>query len=285
MIDPIDAIPTAISGYALLDFGNGRKLERVGDVVLDRPAPQATSEPVLAHWPADWIYSGKQVGEGEWLAGETGKPRDWAAEIDGQLMHCRLAKGGQVGIYPEHVTCWRWVRERLETCYHIDGLRVLNLFAGTGGASLAAAQAGAGVVHVDAQASQIELARLNLAGHDVKFVRDDVMTYVQRLLRRDDKFHLVIADPPSFGRGGNNKVWDIRCDLQLLIKYLPRLLSHDSRGVWLSLHTRDMTARGLAELLGQVLPGTVQPLQLGVSTAQGATLDSGVAATWVDGMN
>ena len=286
MTDPNHAIPESISGYDLIDFGNGRKLERFGDVVVDRPAPQATGKPAFAQWQAAWVYAGKQVGEGEWQKGALDQAEQWTTTIDGQLMHCRLGKGGQVGIYPEHVACWRWVRERLEGCYHIDRLCVLNLFAGTGGATQAAVAAGARVTHVDAQASQLELARLNIGEQGVRFIRENVMTYVERLLRKEERFHMIILDPPSFGRGGKNKVWDIRCDFQPLITYLPRLLADDARGVWVSLHTQDIQAQGIADLLNQVLPGQMaQPLQLGTRTTDGRVLPAGVAATWHDALN
>ncbi|MGD8514747.1 MAG: class I SAM-dependent methyltransferase [Granulosicoccaceae bacterium] len=273
-------IVSADKDYALLDFGNGRKLERFGPYLVDRPAPQADKPPALPDWQPDWIYTGARVGEGGWQARREGLAREWQVEMHGQRMHCRLGKGGQIGIYPEHAACWHWIREQLEGCYHIEDLCVLNLFAGTGGATLAAVMAGARVTHVDAQAAQLELARLNVGEQGARFIREDVMTYVQRLLRKGERFHMVIMDPPSFGRGGKNKVWDIRCDFQPLIKYLPRLLTDDNRGVWVSLHTQDMNAQDVADLLGQVLPGKVQPLELGIATAEGDVLPGGVAATW-----
>ena len=279
MVAEADKMPLINGEYELLDFGSGRKLERFGDVVVNRPAPQATGNPAMTEWHADWVYSGSRVGEGEWST-STGKPEQWTAMLEGQLMHCRTGKGGQVGIYPEHVTCWRWISKRLEGC---NGVRVLNLFAGTGGATKAALLAGAQVTHVDAQASQIELAQLNCGEKDVRYLREDVMTYVERLLRQGERFHMIIMDPPSFGRGSKNKIWDIRCDLQPLIKYLPRLLTEDSRSVWLSLHTPDIPAEGIAELLNQALPGqNAQPLQLGTQTAGGRVLSAGVAAVWHD---
>ena len=272
-------MPLIKGEYELLDFGAGRKLERFGDVVVDRPAPQATGSPVMKEWQADWVYSGNRVGRGEWSA-LTGKAEQWTASLEGQRMHCRTGKGGQVGIYPEHVTCWHWVRERLAGC---NGSRALNLFAGTGGATRAALLAGAQVTHVDAQASQIELAKLNCGDKDVRYIRENVMTYVERLLRKSERFEMIIMDPPSFGRGGKNKVWDIRCDLQPLIQYLPQLLSESRGSVWVSLHTPDIPAEGIADLLNQTLPGQhAKPLQLGTLTAKGRELSAGVAAVWHD---
>ncbi len=275
-----DAIIGSTEGYQLLDFGAGRKLERFGDVVVDRPAPQATGMPALSDWQADVQYSGSRVAAGDWSAS---RHQEWLATIDGQQMHCRLGKAGQVGVYPEHIACWRWLRERLQGCDHISDVRLLNLFAGTGGASLAALQAGAQVTHVDAQASQLELARLNCGDEGVRFIRDNVMTYVERLLRQGERFHMVIMDPPSFGRGGKNKVWDIRCDLQPLINTLPRLLTDDNSGVWVSLHTRDMQAQAIVDLLNEVLPGQcAQAFQMGTQTVDGRVLPAGVAAVWYD---
>lgn len=279
MLNNADKTLRSNSGYELLDFGAGRKLERFGDIVVDRPAPQAQGQPQLESWSADWVYSGSRVGEGEWVAAEVNLADSWTAVIANQRMHCRTGKGGQVGVYPEHTACWQWVRERLDGCHE---LRVLNLFAGTGGATQAAVLAGARVTHVDAQVSQLELARLNVGNEGARFIKEDVMTYVQRLLRQGERFHMVIMDPPSFGRAGKGKVWDVRCDLQPLIKQLPRLLTPDCRGIWVSLHTQDMLAEGVAELVNQVMPGKARPLQLGTQTADGRILEAGIAATWQD---
>ncbi|WP_126456942.1 class I SAM-dependent methyltransferase [Sulfuriflexus mobilis] len=273
---------TSSGDYALVDFGAGRKLERFGNYLIDRPAPQATGTKSLQDWQADWVYSGSRITDGQWQAQREGLPMTWQVEMSGQRMHCRLGKGGQVGVYPEHAVCWQWVREHLEGCYHIDELRVLNLFAGTGGATQAAVLAGAKVTHVDAQASQLELARLNVGEKGARFIKENVMTYVERLVRKGERYHMVIMDPPSFGRAGKGKVWDVRCDFQPLIKYLPRLVTPDCRGIWVSLHTKDMLAEDVADLINQVMPGKARPMQLGTQTADGRLLEAGVAATWQD---
>ena len=269
--------------YELLDFGAGRKLERFGDYLIDRPAPQATGVKSMQDWQADWVYSGTRITDGQWQANGEGLPDNWTVTMSEQLMHCRLGKGGQVGVYPEHAACWQWVRERLEACGHIDGLRVLNLFAGTGGATQAAVLAGAKVTHVDAQASQLELAKLNVGNEGARFIKENVMTYVERALRKGEQYHMVIMDPPSFGRAGKGKVWDIRSDFQPLIEYLPRLVTPDCCGIWVSMHTQDMLAEGVANLVNQAMPGKAVPLQLGTQTEYGRVLEAGVAATWQAG--
>ena len=275
-------IISPLNDYALLDFGAGRKLERFGDIVIDRPAPHANNKPQQTDWKPDWIYSGTRVTDGEWQSQREGLPTDWQVNMSGQDMHCRLGKGGQVGIYPEHAACWHWVGERLEGCDHIDDLKVLNLFAGTGGATKAAVLAGAQVTHVDAQASQLELARLNVGDTGARFIKENIMTYVERMIRNDERYHMVIMDPPSFGRASKGKVWDIRCDFEPLIKYLPRLVTPDCRGIWVSLHTQDMQAEAVAGWVNQVMPGEAQPLQLGTQTKAGDVLAAGVAAIWQD---
>jgi len=274
------SIQSPLQDYELLDMGNGRKLEQFGEYVVDRPAPHATEKPMLPDWQSDWLYSGTRITEGEWLAQHDGLLPEWQVSIAGQTMHCRLGKGGQVGIYPEHVACWQWVQERLDACNHISDLKVLNLFAGTGGTTLAAVRAGAEVTHVDAQASQIELARLNVGDKGARFIKEDVMSYVERMIRKGQRYHMVIMDPPSFGRAGKAKVWDIRSDLKPLIKYLPRLVTLDCRGIWVSLHTPDINAEGITGLINEVMHGVAQPLQLGTMTKDQRVLPAGVAAIW-----
>jgi len=269
-----------LKDYALLDFGAGRKLERFADYIIDRPAPHAKQKPLFDNWQADWVYSGMRITDGEWQPQRKNLPSDWLVNITEQVMHCRLGKGGQVGIYPEHAACWQWIRQRLDGCDHINNLKVLNLFAGTGGATQAAVLAGAQVTHVDAQASQLELARLNVGDKGARFIKENVMSYVERMLRNGERYHMVIMDPPSFGRAPKGKVWDIRCDFQPLIKYLRRLVTDDCRGIWVSLHTQDMKAEGIADLINQVQPGKAQAFELGTQTDAGNVLASGVAAIW-----
>jgi 23S rRNA (cytosine1962-C5)-methyltransferase len=270
---------TPLDDYELLDFGAGRKLERFGDYVIDRPAPQADGPRRLPAWTPDWFYSGRRIGGGEWQAQRQDVPQQWQITLGGMRMHCRLAHGGQLGIYPEHVVCWRWIRQRLEGCSHIRDLRVLNLFAGTGGASMAALQAGASVTHVDAQAAQLELAKLNMGAGAARWIREDVPSFVERAIRRGDTYHMVILDPPTFGRAPGGKVWDVEAHLEALVKYLPRLITPDYRGLWLSIHTTSYHHSGLEQMLREALPGRiVQGFPMGVASSDGRELRFGMAA-------
>ena len=274
------SIISPLQDYELIDMGNGRKLERFGKFIIERPAPHALIIPQLPQWQPDWIYSGSRVTDGEWLPQHEDLPTDWQINIADQLMHCHLGKGGQVGVYPEHAACWQWVKETLGGDNYIEDIKVLNLFAGTGGATLAAVQAGANVTHVDAQASQLELARLNVGKQGARFIKEDVMTYVERMIRKGERYDVVIMDPPSFGRAGKSRVWDIRCDFEPLMKYLPSLVTPDCRGLWVSLHTQDMNADEIADLINQFQPGIAQPIFLGMRTPSGELLEAGVGATW-----
>ena len=276
-------IQTPIDDYELLDFGNGRKLERFGAYVTDRPAPQAINHPVLSSWDADWVYTGDRVASGKWEARRNGLPHEWKIDVDGQRMFIQLNDGGQVGLYPEHIACWRWVRERLEGCYHIEDLKVLNLFAATGGATLSAVNAGATVTHVDASKAAISQARENVGNEGARWIYEDVLTYVERAVRRHETYDLIIADPPTYGRGPKGKSWDIQVDMIKLVQYLPHLVSPDCRGVWLSFHTTEWSTQAVHKMLKDNLPKrSLNDLELGIATRGGDILACGHSVCWED---
>lgn len=211
-----------------------------------------------------------------WRAARPGAERSWSLRIDGRRMHCRLADAGQVGVYPEHVACWRWLRRRLCVA---SGARVLNLFAATGGASLAAAEQGAEVVHVDAQQAALELARVNLGDRAVRLIRDDVRSFTARAVRTGRRYELVILDPPGFGRGPKGRVWSLRRDLPELLRCLAGLLSDRPLGIWLSAHSRGWSGEDLSRSLAEALRGPrPRILELGVRAADGRCLAAGAAA-------
>lgn len=263
--------------YALLDFGDGRKLERFGPYIVDRPAPQASGKSRQANWQPDWVYSGERITDGAWQAQRQGLEEDWQIEIAGQLMHCRLGKGGQVGIYPEHAACWQWITQQLAG---VDKAKVLNLFAGTGGATQAAVLAGAQVTHVDAQASQLALAKRNVGDQGARFIKDDVLTYVARMIRKGQTYQMLIMDPPSFGRAAKGKDWDIRRDFLRLVESIPQVLAEDYRGIWVSWHSPDIPPELIAAQCHVPQAGQPRQLDLGTQTADGRVLTAGVALCW-----
>lgn len=276
-------VQTPLDDYALIDFGNGRKLERFGQYLINRPAPQATGKPALSSWDPDWVYTGDRVAAGQWQARRNALPDAWKINVDGQRMFIQLSDGGQVGLYPEHIACWRWVRERLEGCYDIEDLKALNLFAATGGATLSAVNAGATVTHVDASRAAISQARENVGEEGARWIREDVNTYVERAIRRRETFDLIIADPPTFGRGPKGKSWDIQVDLTKLAHQLPHLISPACRGIWISFHTTEWSPQAVEEMLVENLPKrNIRHFELGVATEDGRVLQSGHAVCWED---
>lgn len=215
--------------YALLDSGDGMKLERYGAFVLARPDPQALwhrlsdeSEWVRAH--AQFTRNGK---EGEWhIRPET--PRSWTIVYAGLTFSIRPTSFKHTGLFPEQKAHWDWFRGLIRNAGR--PIKVLNLFAYTGGASLAAAEAGAFVTHVDASkvsnAWAKENARLsNIPADGIRFITDDVLAFVEREIRRGSKYDAIIMDPPAFGRGPKGEVWRIEESLAPLIEKTMQLLS------------------------------------------------------------
>ena len=213
------------------------------------------------------------------------RQRHWSVRIGGHEVNCRLGSRGRVGLQPRDWICGDWVRGRIEGCYDLEELTVLNLFGGNGFITAQALAGGASVVHVDASEEMLDLARLNAGEKNVEYVRDDVMDYVEDLLRRQRRFDMIILPCPALGHGPKGQLWDREVDLPKLMKYLPRLVTKHCLGVWLSTDGGAITwkAESLGQLFREVLPGcTVEPLQLGVRCRDGRILAGGVAARWFD---
>ncbi len=276
---------TPLGDYELIDFGGGRKLERWGKVVVDSLDRLASGPPGDRHWQADWIFIEELGVQGHWDATRSGLPREWTARVGGQDVVCRLDARGHVGLRGRDIPCAQWIRQRIEGCYDLDDINVLNLFGGNGFVSAQALQAGAGVVHVDASSDMLSLARAQAGTHNIEYVHEDVMDHVEHLLRRQQRFEMVILPIPAIGHGPRGQMWDREVDMAKLVKYLPRLLSKNALGVWLSTDGGAITwkAEGLGQLLREALPGcTIEPLYLGVKTGAGRVLPAGVAARWYD---
>jgi 23S rRNA (cytosine1962-C5)-methyltransferase len=239
-------------GYALVDSGGGRKLERFGGVLLDRPAPQAIWEPRPdAPWKeARARFDRREGGNGDWTSRRGGLPDPWSAAFAGGEFEIRLTGFGNVGLFPEHAVHFGWLAERLAGAREPE---VLNLFAYTGAASLACAGAGAKVTHVDAARQVNGWARRNLersavAEGAVRFLADDAVKLVLRELRRGRRYRGVIADPPSFGRGPGGEVWKLEEHLPGLVARCLELI--DEGGfLLLSAHSPGITPGVLRALL------------------------------------
>jgi len=278
-------VVTPVDDYELIDFGTGRKLERWGDYLVESPDRLAVGLPAEKSWNADWIYIADVGVQSHWEPTRSGLPREWTVSVCDQIVQCVLDPCGHVGLKGRDIPCAEWVRQRIEGCYDLDDIRVLNLFGGNGFVSAQALQAGASVVHVDASEAMLSLARAHAGSSNIEYVQENVMDHVEDLLRRQLRFDMVILPVPPVGHGPKGEFWDREVDMAKLVRYLPRLITDNCLGVWLSTDSGATTwkAEGLGQLLRAALPGcTVKPLHLGVQTRDSRVLSAGVAALWYD---
>ncbi len=278
-------VESPVDDYELVDFGRGRKFERWGEYLVERPDREAVGEPQLEDWQPDWVYVDDVGREGHWEPTSSGLMRDWTAQIAGHSICCRLGNGGRMGLHARDWVCGDWLRQRIEGCYDLEEISVLNLFGGNGFVTAQALAAGAAVVHVDASEEIIALARDNAGEENVEYVHDNVMDYVEDLLRRQRRFDMLVLPCPALGHGPKGQLWDREVDLPTLIKYLPRLITDNCLGIWLSTDGGAITwkAESLGQLFREVLPGcTVEPMHLGINSRDGRTLHAGIAARWFD---
>jgi 23S rRNA (cytosine1962-C5)-methyltransferase len=218
--------------YELLDSGRGRKLERFGTLRVDRPEPQAMWSPRRsgAEWErADGVFVGQDEAEnGRWRF--RGSPPDrWPMRIKEVTVACRFTGFRHVGVFPEQMPLWEWMLGALALC-DAEPPRLLNLFGYTGVASLLAAAGGAHVTHVDASKKAIEWAKENqalsrLEGAPIRWIVDDARKFAAREVRRGRTYHGILLDPPKFGRGPNNEVWELFDHLPDLLRTVERLLA------------------------------------------------------------
>lgn len=229
-------------GYSLLDSGEGRKLERFGEIVVDRPEPQAMWRKHLpdrewARAHAVFSASGEDEEKGKWRFDKP-VPERWNVKVGGVTMTCRLQGLWHVGLFPEQQPHWDWMVERLAAVTG-EKPRVLNLFAYTGAASLIAAAAGAEVTHVDASKKAVQWAKENQAASKldaapIRWMLDDAVKFAAREVRRGKTYHVILVDPPKFGRGPDGEVWDLFTGLPGLMQNVVQLLAPNHAGLVLT---------------------------------------------------
>jgi len=282
--------------YQLLDFGDSRRLERFGPVVLDRPCPTAESirPAALQLWSsANARFERIEAEQGQWtLRGDL--PQHWTLAHGRTILALKRSDFGHIGLFPEQAENWDWIAEQVG-CFPSDAartLKILNLFAYTGGSTLAAAAAGAAVTHVDAAQNIVAWARHNaelsgLGESPIRWIVEDAVKFVTREIRRGNRYDAVILDPPSYGHGTHGEVWRLAEDLPQLLTLCAELTKPRPRFVLLTCHTPGFSPLRLRELLTAAFgtsPGVridAAPLLLSASTGQ--TLPSGVVARWADG--
>jgi 23S rRNA (cytosine1962-C5)-methyltransferase len=270
-------------GYRLIDSGGGRKLERFGVVVVDRPEPQAMWERRL---PAEWagahaVFSGEEdEDKGRWRI-DRPVPESWPVGVLDVTMLCRLSGFRHLGLFPEQLPHWQFMLEGLARVAG-ERPRVLNLFAYTGAASLLAAKAGAEVVHLDASKKAIAWAKENQAasglGHaPIRWMLDDARKFVEREVRRGRSYHALLIDPPKFGRGPENEVWELFRDLPALMSGCAQLIVPPpaSALMILTAYAIRASALSLGGLVGEALAGqggVVETGELAIEEVSGGRL-------------
>lgn len=253
------------STYNLLDCGNFMKLEQVGPWRIARPAAQAVWRPRLpeSEWRrVDASFERFKGGDGKWTVHNRKLPQSWLLPCGPVTLNVKLTDFGHLGIFAEQDRNWPRLVDLVEAgrrrIKNPDEFQVLNLFAYTGGSTLACARGGARVVHVDASKTSVAWARENaessgLGGHPIRWIVDDVRKFVQREVRRGSRYHGIILDPPTYGRGVKGEIWQIEEHLPELLDDLEKILADDFAFIMLCAHSTGYTPIALKNLVTGML--------------------------------
>ncbi len=278
------------SQYQLLDFGNGEKLERFGSVLVRRPSPAAQKiRPERQPWPPAIEFelspSKGPSQKGVWIQSDS-VPEPWSVCFQENQFLLKTTPFGHLGIFPEQSENWRWVAQHAD---RLAGKKALNLFAYTGGTTLALARAGCEVVHIDAARNVVNWARENarLSGLDdypVRWIAEDAMKFVERELRRGSVYDIVVADPPSFGRGPKNETWKIQRDFAPLIQRLGQLLRDRGTAGIISCHTEEFGPTEIRSMCAESMNlsgGQGDAIEMKLCTSNRRCLPSGSCFRWI----
>ena len=245
--------------YELVDSGDGRKLERFGRHVLARPCSQALWRPTLP--ASEWARADASFDreDGNRWHGRSNLPKEWNIETAGLRLRLGGTDFGHLGVFPEQRAQWRWIRETVREAVASRPVAVLNLFAYSGGSTVAAAQGGAETCHLDASKGMVEWARANaalngLADRPMRWIVDDAHKFMRREIRRGRRYDAIILDPPTFGRGAGGEMYKIERDLKETLSLVAELLSERPLFVLFSSHTPGLSCRVAENILGQLWP-------------------------------
>lgn len=282
---------STLDSYALLDSGAGRKLERFGPYVLSRPCSQAVWQPQLPEkeWnKAHAIFSRHE--ENKWTFLQP-LPDVWHIQVDGIVFKIAPTDFGHLGIFPEQRDSWQWIQSIVRPTNSAKrSLKVLNLFAYSGGSTLAAAKGGAAVCHLDASKGMVSWARENadlnhLTEAPIRWIIDDVHKFLARELRRESRYDAIILDPPSFGRGSKGEIFKIEEDIIPLLTQCKELLTEQPLFMLFSCHTPGFSPLVMQHLMTQLMSGWPGKLEVGEMTLTGAAqvlpVPSGTYAKWI----
>ena len=276
--------------YEVLDTSSGEKLERWGDYILVRPDPQVIWN--TPHGHAGWShknghYHRSAKGGGEWEFFDL--PQEWTIHYRELTFHLKPFSFKHTGLFPEQAVNWDWFSRLIREAHR--PVKVLNLFAYTGGATVSAAAAGASVTHVDASKGMVTWAKENavssgLGDAPIRWLVDDCVKFVEREIRRGNKYDGIIMDPPSYGRGPKGEIWKIEESIFPFIELCSKLLSDDALFLLINSYTTGLQPAVLSYMLNTVLTrrlgGQVEAEEIGLPvTESGLVLPCGASGRWV----
>lgn len=278
--------------YEVIDTSGGEKLERWGDYLLVRPDPQVIWDTPKMHkgWKKmNGHYHRSSKGGGEWEFFDL--PQQWSIRYKHLTFNLKPFSFKHTGLFPEQAANWEWFGEKIRKEIENTGrnIKILNLFAYTGGATLAAAAAGAAVTHVDASKGMVNWAKENavssgLGDAPIRWIVDDCVKFVEREIRRGNHYDGIIMDPPSYGRGPKGEIWKIEESVYPLIKLCAQLLSNEPLFFLVNSYTTGLAPAVLTYMLSTELKkynGTVQSDEVGLPvSSNGLILPCGASGRW-----
>ena len=245
--------------YEILDMANGEKLERWKDVILVRPDPQIIWK--NKSFPNKWKnanakYKRSSSGGGQWEYNKN-IPSSWKIKYKDLTFNIKPMGFKHTGLFPEQAFNWDWMIDKIKS--EKRPIKVLNLFAYTGGATVACSYAGASVCHVDSSKGMVTYAKENiqasgLQDRPVRYIVDDVIKFVNREIRRGNKYDAIIMDPPSYGRGTNGEVWKFEENISDLIELCVKVMSDDPLFFLINSYTTGISSTVLENLLSLYIP-------------------------------
>lgn len=275
--------------YEVLATSGGEKLERWGDYILVRPDPQVIWD--TPHTHSGWKrknghYHRSNKGGGEWEFFNL--PDEWSIQYKDLTFHLKPFKFKHTGLFPEQAVNWDWFSSIIKESDR--PLKILNLFAYTGGATLAAAKAGASVTHVDASKGMVQWAKENAAASGlgdapIRWLVDDCVKFVEREIRRGNHYDGIIMDPPSYGRGPKGEIWKIEESIFPFIELTTQLLTEDSKFLLINSYTTGLQPAVLSYMINTAIVskfgGSVEANEIGLPVAEdGLVLPCGASGRW-----
>ena len=276
--------------YKIIDMANGQKLEKWGDYTLSRPDPQIVwkNKSYPEEWKkADAEYLRSKTGGGSWNYKKK-LPVAWQIKYKDLTFNIKPMGFKHTGLFPEQAVNWDWMRNKIKNANR--EIKVLNLFAYTGGATVACLAAGASVCHVDSSKGMVTWAKENvtssgLAEKKVRYIVDDVVKFVNREIRRGNKYDAIIMDPPSYGRGANGEVWQFENNIYDLVELCTNVLSDNPLFFLINSYTTGISSSVLANILNLTVAkkykGKVESGEIGLPMERSSLiLPAGIYGRW-----